>query len=532
LVHPILCNLFNLLAVVEALSERERATLFVQIVCNVLSTKIRYAQSMPRPLVPDACFKTSNKWRTLCQALVNAFGDGTVRWGHCKTTLSVKAPDGKKKAQYVPDPKRSRKLHASFLQIVRGIRERLGDPIKCPDAAISEGMRMFHNETIDSHFSSPPLLRLDTTPKTEGTASVRSTATATPTAPAPSEWGAVPGHFFSGRAHCDSTTDESSNSLSLSLGNSGCSDSNAESDRDTLNNPGGGLLAATNCNATQPQIVQTAFQSLQRPTTVPLASKSPAMFHSAAMDLPPRSPVPFGDALDRGHPNDAFLDSGIAFLRSADDAAPRMLAEDASTPTPFCSTSSASPCCFAADPQLEANYAVPPGPQPMFSVAGSGVIRPRPFEPTPMRSNALRPRFEGAVTPTLSGTVTPMATAWASTACCCCASGCPPKQSSADFLRSDDLNNIIPTALSQTIRDFQNGDQFAFRNPAQRVHRRMYSERTERRRLERSAALEARRLSVVEATNYAVHPMSAGLPLSDPNYARCRDGDRLRAESE
>lgn len=60
----------------------------------------------PRPLIPDACFKTSIKWRQICQAIVNAFGRGLVQWGDCKTTVSVKSADGKKKAQYKPDPHR------------------------------------------------------------------------------------------------------------------------------------------------------------------------------------------------------------------------------------------------------------------------------------------------------------------------------------------------------------------------------------------------------------------------------------------
>ena len=110
------------------LSGRARVAWYIQLVIDLLGTTIRYAQSMvctfdislclsavhvasclcgqPRPLLPNACFKTSTKWRRLCQATINAFSDGSIVWNPGKSTKSVQAQDGKKKSLYVADPKR------------------------------------------------------------------------------------------------------------------------------------------------------------------------------------------------------------------------------------------------------------------------------------------------------------------------------------------------------------------------------------------------------------------------------------------
>eukprot|EP01083_Nonionella_stella_P006501 18889_1 len=118
----ILCNIFQIVLQIESLSQQQQLLFYIDLVCGVFIATIQFAQSMPRPIVPNACFDKHSLFKRLCQHMLYAFSNGSVQWDAIKSTTSIKQPNGTTTIHYVQNPKRSETLAKSYVKCLEDVR--------------------------------------------------------------------------------------------------------------------------------------------------------------------------------------------------------------------------------------------------------------------------------------------------------------------------------------------------------------------------------------------------------------------------
>ena len=83
---------------------RDRVLTFIDIFLGLCSETIQFDRSMARPLVLNACYFKTNRWKDCCEQFIISFGR-KVYWESVKATKSTKQ-GGKTVYTYVRDENR------------------------------------------------------------------------------------------------------------------------------------------------------------------------------------------------------------------------------------------------------------------------------------------------------------------------------------------------------------------------------------------------------------------------------------------
>ncbi len=83
---------------------RDRVLTFIDIFLGLSAETIQFDRSMARPLVLNACYFKTNRWKDCCEQFIQSFGRN-VHWQMVKATRSVKQ-DGRIVYAYVRDENR------------------------------------------------------------------------------------------------------------------------------------------------------------------------------------------------------------------------------------------------------------------------------------------------------------------------------------------------------------------------------------------------------------------------------------------
>lgn len=86
------------------LDDPEKMELFIQIYQELCKETIQFDRSMARPLVLNACYFKSNKWKDACEMFIKCFSHN-ISWQSVKATKSVKV-NGKTTYEYIRDDNR------------------------------------------------------------------------------------------------------------------------------------------------------------------------------------------------------------------------------------------------------------------------------------------------------------------------------------------------------------------------------------------------------------------------------------------
>ena len=86
------------------LNIHQRMLLFIEVYQALCKETIQFDRSMARPLVLNACYFKSNKWKDSCEMFIKCFSHN-ISWQSVKATKSVKI-NGKTTYEYIRDDNR------------------------------------------------------------------------------------------------------------------------------------------------------------------------------------------------------------------------------------------------------------------------------------------------------------------------------------------------------------------------------------------------------------------------------------------